>query len=107
MGDCARFGPDVEWITKIDYAFDESRKNAFVNSIRRFFPDLDESKLAPAYTGIRPKLTGPGGVFQDFLIQGDDVHGVPGLVNLFGIESPGLTACLAIGDYVAGNSSRP
>jgi L-2-hydroxyglutarate oxidase LhgO len=107
MGDCARFGPDVEWIEEVDYAFDESRKNAFVNSIRRFFPDLDESKLAPAYTGIRPKLTGPGGVFQDFLIQGDDVHGVPGLVNLFGIESPGLTACLAIGDYVAGNSSRP
>jgi L-2-hydroxyglutarate oxidase LhgO len=53
MGDCARFGPDVEWITKIDYAFDESRKSAFVKSIRRFFPDLDEAKLAPAYTGIR------------------------------------------------------
>jgi L-2-hydroxyglutarate oxidase LhgO len=107
MGDCARFGPDVEWITKIDYAFDESRKRAFVKSIRRFFPDLDEAKLAPAYTGIRPKLTGPGQPFQDFVIQSEDVHGVPGLINLFGIESPGLTACLAIGDYVAGNSSRP
>ena len=102
MGDCARFGPDVEWVNEIDYAFDASRKSAFVTSIRRFFPDLDEARLAPAYTGIRPKLTGPGGAFQDFLIQGEDVHGVPGLVNLFGIESPGLTACLAIGEHVAG-----
>ena len=101
MGDCARFGPDVEWIKEIDYAFDESRKRAFVKSIRRFFPDLDEVKLTPAYTGIRPKLTGPGAPFQDFVIHGEDVQGVPGLVNLFGIASPGLTAGRAIGDFVA------
>ena len=102
MGDCARFGPDVEWINKLDYGFDESRKPEFANSIRRFFPVLDEAKLTPAYTGIRPKLTRPGEPARDFLIQGASEHGVPGLVNLFGIESPGLTASLAIGDYVAG-----
>ena len=101
MGGCARFGPDVEWIDNIDYAFDESRKDDFVHSIRRFFPGLDEARLIPAYTGIRPKLAGPGEPFQDFAIQSEREHGVPGLVNLFGIESPGLTACLAIGDYVA------
>jgi len=105
MGNCARFGPDVEWIENIDYDFDESRKRAFVESIQRFFPDLDEAKLAPAYTGIRPKLTGPGEPAADFLIQGQRAHGIPGLVNLFGIESPGLTACLAIGEYVASNST--
>jgi L-2-hydroxyglutarate oxidase LhgO len=101
MGGSARFGPDVEWIDQIDYRFDASRKQGFVDAIRSYFPGLDADKLAPAYTGIRPKLTGPGEPAADFVVQGEDVHGVPGLVNLFGIESPGLTACLAIGDYVA------
>ena len=105
MGNCARFGPDVEWINEINYNFDESRKEAFVDSIRLFFPDLNEAKLAPAYTGIRPKLTGPGEPAADFVIQGQQAHGIPGLVNLFGIESPGLTACLAIGECVASNST--
>lgn len=101
MGDSARFGPDVEWVDRIDYAFDDSRRARFVAAIRRYFPSLDESKLASAYTGIRPKLSGPGEPPRDFLIQGADTHGMPGLINLFGIESPGLTAALAIGDYVA------
>lgn len=101
MGGAARFGPDVEWISDIEYAFDESRKATFADAIRSYFPDLDEARLAPAYTGIRPKLSGPGEPARDFLIQGVAEHGLQGLVNLFGIESPGLTAALAIGDYVA------
>ena len=101
MGGAARFGPDVEWVDDIDYRFDESRKPKFENAIRQYFPDLDVDKLAPAYTGIRPKLTGPGEAPRDFSIEGSETHGVTGLVNLFGIESPGLTACLAIGEYVA------
>ncbi len=90
----------VEWVDTVDYAFDESRKSRFVESIKKYFPDLDESKLTPAYTGIRPKLSGPGRPARDFVIRGPSDHGVTGLVNLFGIESPGLTASLAIGDYV-------
>ena len=100
MGGSARFGPDVDWIKSLDYSFDESRKNRFAEAIKKYFPDLDESKLVPAYTGIRPKLTGPGEVAADFVIQGEAIHGVRQLVSLFGIESPGLTSSLAIGDYV-------
>ena len=100
MGGSARFGPDVEWVDQIDYSFDGSRKGLFVEAIRSYFPDLDESKMAPAYTGIRPKLSGPSEPPADFLIQGQKEHGIENLVNLFGIESPGLTASLAIGDYV-------
>lgn len=101
MGGSARFGPDVEWVDDIDYAFDDSRKESFVAAIGRYFPDLDESRLVPAYTGIRPKLSGPGEPARDFVIQGPESHGIPGLVNLFGIESPGLTAGVAIGDLVS------
>ena len=97
----ARFGPDVEWIETIDYTPDEGRRSAFAAAIRRYFPGLDESKLQPAYTGIRPKLSGPGAPAADFVIQGAATHGWRGLVNLYGIESPGLTACLAIADEVA------
>ncbi len=100
MGGSARFGPDVEWVDEIDYSFDEGRKGRFVSAIRSYFPDLDESKLTPAYTGIRPKISGPGEPAADFVIRGPKEHGVRNLVNLFGIESPGLTASLAIGDYV-------
>lgn len=96
----ARFGPDVSWVDSVDYGFDESRKGKFVTVIRKYFPALDEEKLVPAYTGIRPKLSGPGEVAADFVIQGKADHGVSNLVNLFGIESPGLTASLAIGEYV-------
>lgn len=97
----ARFGPDVEWVTTVDYAVDETRHAAFVAAIRRYYPDLDASRLQPAYTGIRPKIAGPGEPAADFCIQGPERHGIEGLVNLYGIESPGLTAALAIADEVA------
>ena len=95
-----RFGPDVEWVDSIDYSFDSTRKDRFAEAISTYFPSLQGGKLAPAYTGIRPKLTGAGEAAADFLIQDESTHGIPGLVNLFGIESPGLTASLAIGDHV-------
>ena len=96
----ARFGPDVAWVDSIDYRFDDSRKKAFVEAIRRYWPELDPGQLSAGYTGIRPKLGGPGMPAADFMIQGPEVHGLAGLVNLFGIESPGLTAALPLGDEV-------
>lgn len=98
----ARFGPDVKWIDGIDYAFDTDRKSAFVEAIRRYWPGLDPDRLEPGYTGIRPKIAGQGEPDADFVIQGPADHGVSGLVNLFGIESPGLTASLAIARHVRG-----
>ncbi len=95
-----RFGPDVSWVTDINYDFDSTRKAVFASAIRRYFPNLDSHKLVPAYTGIRPKLSGPGEQAADFEIQAANKHGIDGLINLFGIESPGLTASLAIGEYV-------
>lgn len=100
LGGSARFGPDVKWIGAIDYDFDDTRKPEFVGAIRRYFPDLDEERLVPGYTGIRPKVSGPGEPAADFVFQSEQDHGVRGLVNLYGIESPGLTACLAIGEKV-------
>ena len=97
----ARFGPDVQWIDAIDYDVDVRRAQAFYAAIRRYYPDLRDGALEPGYTGIRPKLQPPGGPPEDFVIQGPEMHGVPGLVNLFGIESPGLTSSLAIADEVA------
>jgi len=98
----ARFGPDVEWIDAIDYAVDPSRGDAFYAAIRSYWPDLPDGALQPDYSGIRPKIERPGGSGSDFLIQDQRRHGVAGLVNLFGIESPGLTSSLAIADWVAG-----
>ena len=103
----ARFGPDVEWLRAdtapdaIDYAVDPARGELFVQAIRRWWPGLPEGALAPAYSGVRPKLQGPGEPVRDFVLQGPDAHGVAGLVNLYGIESPGLTASLAIAAEVA------
>jgi L-2-hydroxyglutarate oxidase LhgO len=96
----ARFGPDVEWVTTVDYAVDGTRHAAFVEAIRRYYPDLDPTRLQPGYSGIRPRITGPGEPPADFCIQGPEQHGVDGLMNLYGIESPGLTAALAIADEV-------
>jgi len=96
----ARFGPDVTWTDAPDYSFDDSRRECFIAAVRSYYPALNPEQLYPAYTGIRPKLVGPGRGEQDFRIEGEAVHGVAGLVNLFGIESPGLTACLAIADHV-------
>lgn len=95
-----RFGPDVEWIDAVDYTFDDSRRADFVAAIARYFPAVDPARVVPAYTGIRPKLAGPDAPAADFRIDGPAEHGVPGLVNLLGIESPGLTASLAIAQYV-------
>jgi L-2-hydroxyglutarate oxidase LhgO len=100
LSGATRFGPDVTWVNEVDYDFDVSRKADFVGAIQSYFPGLDADRLVPAYTGIRPKLAGKGGPVADFMIQGEEAHGVPGLVNLFGIESPGLTASLSIGEYV-------
>jgi L-2-hydroxyglutarate oxidase LhgO len=92
----ARFGPDVEWIAEIDYDVDLRRADGFYRAIRDYWPGLKDGALVPGYAGIRPKLAGPGQPARDFLIEGPAQHGVPGLVNLFGIESPGLTAALAL-----------
>ena len=101
QGGHARFGPDVEWIDVPGYAVDENRGNSFYSAIRRYWPGLPESSLRPDYCGIRPKLVGPGQQAADFRIDGPKKHGLAGLVNLFGIESPGLTASLSIGRTVA------
>ena len=99
LGGQGRFGPDVEWLAEDaaeDYAVDVSRAATFTRDIRRYWPALRDDALAPAYTGLRPKIVGPGEPAADFRIDGPEVHGVPGLVNLFGIESPGLTASLGV-----------
>ncbi len=121
LGHQLRFGPDTQYIEQIDYAFPDIQgptsgaisaysnelpptlKDQFVAAIRRYFPSLDPLKLSPAYAGIRPKLQGPHDSVQDFMIQNNKDHGLNGLINLFGIESPGLTASLAIAEYVAQN----
>jgi L-2-hydroxyglutarate oxidase LhgO len=100
LGGQVRFGPDIEWIDEVDYSFDHSREPLFYEAIRRYWPGLKDGQLQPGYTGIRPKISGPGEPAADFRIDGPDDHGIAGLVNLFGIESPGLTSCLAIGDHV-------
>lgn len=96
----ARFGPDVEWIDAIDYTVDPRRADAFYEEIRRYWPALPDHCLQPAYAGIRPKISGPGEPSADFRIDDFSTHGVPGVINLFGIESPGLTASLALADAV-------
>jgi L-2-hydroxyglutarate oxidase LhgO len=100
MAGQARFGPDVEWVDAIDYAVDPARAQRFYPAIRRYWPTLPDGALMPSYSGIRPKIVPPAVASQDFLIQGPRDHGVAGLINLFGIESPGLTSSLAIADYV-------
>ena len=100
LGGQARFGPDVVWQDDQDYRFDGVDFDAFVAAIRRYYPGLDESRLNPGYTGIRPKLAPPGAPASDFVIEGPADTGVPGFVNLLGIESPGLTASLAIAERV-------
>jgi L-2-hydroxyglutarate oxidase LhgO len=96
----ARFGPDVEWVQSIDYAVDPARAERFYPAIRRYWPTLPDGALMPSYSGMRPKIVPPAVATQDFLIQGPADHGVAGLINLFGIESPGLTSSLAIADHV-------
>jgi len=96
-----RFGPDVEWVEgELDYHVDPARGDAFTAAVRAYWPSLSDGALQPDYAGIRPKLHGPGEPVPDFHVEGPATHGVPGLVNLLGIESPGLTACLALADMV-------
>lgn len=96
----ARFGPDAEWVDAVDYSVDPARSEAFYSAVRHYWPDLPDASLQPAYAGIRPKIQGPGEPARDFEIQGEETHGVPGLINLFGIDSPGLTACLTLAQQV-------
>jgi L-2-hydroxyglutarate oxidase LhgO len=100
LGGQARFGPDVEWIDSINYTVDPSRSDSFYAAVRRYWPGLKDGALQPGYAGIRPKTVPKGAPGQDFVVQGPQTHGTPGLINLFGIESPGLTASLAIADHV-------
>mgnify|MGYP000008488987 FL=1 len=102
LGGQARFGPDLEFVATEDYSVDAARGEAFYATIRRFWPDLPDGALVPDYAGIRPKLHGPGEPHPDWRIDSAGRHGMTGLVTLFGIESPGLTASLAIGEHVAG-----
>lgn len=101
MGGQLRFGPDIEWVNKIDYSFDNNLKNKFISSIRSYWPSLDERKLYPDYTGIRPKLFSENQKARDFEIKSQSSHGLEGFISLEGIESPGLTSSLAIGEYVS------
>jgi L-2-hydroxyglutarate oxidase LhgO len=100
MAGQARFGPDVEWVDEVDYEVDPARAARFYPAIRRYWPGLPDGALSPGYSGIRPKIVPPAIAVQDFLIQGPNDHGIAGLINLLGIESPGLTSSLAIADYV-------
>jgi L-2-hydroxyglutarate oxidase LhgO len=100
-----RFGPDVEWIEHENYDVDPGRALAFYRRIRDYWPRLPDNSLAPDYSGIRPKLTGPGEPAADFLIEGPRQHGLAGMAHLFGIESPGLTCALSLADEVVGDLS--
>src|SRR5207253_1391689 len=105
LGGQAKFGPDLEWLParsagEIDYAVDPKRADGFYAEVRRYWPALPDGALQPSYSGVRPKIHAPGESAPDFRIDGPAVHGIRGLVNLFGIESPGLTSALAIGEHV-------
>lgn len=101
LSGAARFGPDLEWVQSIDYAVDPARAAVFCEAIREYWPQVRVSRLQPAYAGVRPKITGPAEAARDFCISGPEDHGIAGIVNLFGMESPGLTASLALGEYIA------
>jgi L-2-hydroxyglutarate oxidase LhgO len=100
LGDQVRFGPDVEWVETIDYNVDPKRADGFYEAIRRYYPGLKDGAIEPGYAGIRPKIGPKGAPAADFIIQGPESHGVQGLINLFAIESPGLTSSLALAEEV-------
>ena len=107
LGGQAKFGPDIEWLDvrtpeEIDYRVDPARADGFYAEVRRYWPGLPDGALAPSYSGVRPKIHGPHEKAPDFRIDMAALHGVPGLVNLFGIESPGLTSAMAVAEYVVG-----
>jgi L-2-hydroxyglutarate oxidase LhgO len=101
LGGQAVFGPDLHYVDTLDYTVDPAMRGAFADYIRKFWPAVPEEALTPDYAGIRPKLHGPDEPQPDFQLDGAEVHGLPGLMALFGIESPGLTSSLAVGDEVA------
>jgi L-2-hydroxyglutarate oxidase LhgO len=101
----ARFGPDVQWVEQYEYSVEPSRADQFYAAVRTYWPDLADGALQPGYAGMRPRITGPNEPAADFRVDGPDTHGVPGVVNLFGIESPGLTASLALAEYVAARAT--
>jgi L-2-hydroxyglutarate oxidase LhgO len=101
----ARFGPDVQWVEQCEYGVEPRRAERFYAAIRAYWPDLPDGALLPAYAGIRPKISAPAEPASDFRIDGPDIHGVAAVVNLFGIESPGLTASLALADHVLQSAS--
>ena len=101
IGGRCKFGPDIEWIPEIDYSFEPEKLEKFLGFIRSYYPGLDATRLHPDYTGIRPKLYREGEPVPDFMIHGPALHGVDGLVGLYGIESPGLTSSLAIAEVVS------
>lgn len=101
LGGQARFGPNVKWVDRPDYQVDPQEADVFYDEVRRYWPGLADGALQPGYAGVRPKISGPGQPAADFMIQGPRDHGVPGIVNLFGMESPALTASLAVGKRVA------
>ena len=101
MAGRVRFGPDVEWVDHIDYTVNPARLPQFEEAVRRYWPALPAGALQPDYSGIRPKIARTSPHDTDFLVQDVSAHKIPHLINLYGIESPGLTASLALGDYVA------
>ncbi len=108
LGGQAKFGPDVQWVdSPEDLQVDPARADAFYAEVRKYWPGLPDGALQPGYAGIRPKISGPSDAAADFLIQGPRDHGVAGLINLFGIESPGLTSCLALAEQVVALVGRP
>lgn len=102
IGGQGKFGPDLEWVESVDYAVDASRAATFAAGIRRFFPALDDQRLAPNYSGIRPRVRGAAETMSDWRVLGPATHGLAGVFHLLGFDTPGLTACLAIADYIAG-----
>ena len=106
LGGQTKFGPDVEWIDRVDYTVDPARGERFYAAIRRYWPDLPDGALQPGYAGIRPKTHPKGSHETDFILQGPETHGVKGLVNLYGIESPGLTSSMAIAEEVTAMLDR-
>lgn len=106
LGGQCKFGPDIEWIDAVDYDMDPARADSFYAAVRAYYPGLQDGALVPAYAGIRPKIHGPDDPQPDFMVQGPADHGVPGLINLFGIESPGLTASPAVAQAVLRQTNR-
>lgn len=100
MSGRARFGPDVEWVSELDYRVNDNKREQFHQAISAYWPGCEPGKLMPGYSGIRPKIKSPSGFIDDFTVQTESLHGIRGLVNLFGIESPGLTSCFSLADYV-------